>query len=54
MPIAISLINQESNLEDIDAETVSIKCVHCQHSEQTPAVTAKRHYVDEWPFEDLP
>lgn len=31
LPIAISLIKEEQTLEEIDAETLSIMCTHCQH-----------------------
>jgi hypothetical protein len=54
MPIAISLISEQGNLEDIDAETLHIKCKNCEKSAQVVAVTAKRHYVDEWPFKEWP
>ena len=53
-PIAISLIKEQQNLEEIDAETLFIMCSHCQHAFSTLAITAKRHYVDEWPFKNLP
>jgi hypothetical protein len=54
LPIAISLISEQGNLEDIHAEALLIKCRNCENSAQVVAVTAKRHYVDEWPFKEWP
>ena len=53
-PIAITPVKEEQNLEEVDAEALFLMCTHCQHAFSTPAVTAKRHYVDEWPFKEIP
>jgi hypothetical protein len=54
LPIAIGLISEQGNLEDIDAKAVHIQCRNCETSAQVVAATAQRHYVDEWPFKETP
>jgi uncharacterized protein YlaI len=49
LPIAISRINNEKNLEAVDAEVLHIKCSYCDKSAEVSALTAKKHYVETWP-----
>ena len=44
----------QGNLEPIDETRITIKCAYCQKSVEVISVTAKRHYVDEWPYENWP
>jgi hypothetical protein len=54
LPIAISQIREEGNVEDVDSIPLKIKCTHCEKSSNVIAASAKNHYVDAWPFEDWP
>ncbi|MGB7729348.1 MAG: hypothetical protein WBL50_15055 [Candidatus Acidiferrum sp.] len=47
-PVAISRVTKEKNFELVDAERLSIKCSFCEKSSDVIAVTAKRHYLEEW------
>jgi hypothetical protein len=53
-PIAISRVSDQRNLELIDEARLMLRCVHCEKACEAIAVTAKRHYVDDWPLEDRP
>jgi hypothetical protein len=48
LPISISRFSNEKNLETVDAEQLDITCSYCEKSSNVTAVTAKRHYVEEW------
>jgi hypothetical protein len=48
LPVAISRVSNDKNLEGVDAERLNITCSHCKASSTTTTVTAKRHWVDEW------
>jgi hypothetical protein len=48
LPVAISRISKEKNLETVDAERLHITCSYCEKSSAVNAVEAKRHYVEEW------
>jgi len=48
-PIAISHISEKRNFEDIDAESLRIFCSYCYNFSNVTAVTAKKHYVEDWP-----
>jgi len=49
LPIAISRVSKENNLENINAEVLRLKCSYCEKASSVRAVYAKRHYVEEWP-----
>jgi hypothetical protein len=48
LPVAISRVSSEKNLETVDAERLHIACSYCEKSSDVTVVTAKRHYVEEW------
>jgi uncharacterized protein YlaI len=48
-PVAINRVTKEKNLEMVDAARLRIKCSFCGKSSDVIAVTAKRHYLEEWP-----
>ncbi len=48
LPVSISRVSNEKNLETVDAERLRIECSYCDKSCDVTAVTAKRHYVEEW------
>ena len=48
-PVAISRVTQGRDLEIVDEERLRIKCSLCTTSFDVIAVTAKRHYLEEWP-----
>jgi hypothetical protein len=35
-------------LESIDAEVLKVKCSYCEQTTVMSAITAKKHYVEEW------
>jgi endogenous inhibitor of DNA gyrase (YacG/DUF329 family) len=47
-PVAINRVTNEKKLEIVDAERLRIKCSFCNKSSDVIAVTAKRHYLEEW------
>ena len=49
LPVAISRVSNEKNLERVDAESLHIICGYCGNSSDVTAVTAKAHFVEEWP-----
>jgi hypothetical protein len=48
LPVSISRVSNEKNLETVDAERLHITCSYCDSSADVTAVTAKRHYVEDW------
>ncbi len=48
LPVAISRVSNEKNLEGVDAEQLQLRCSYCEKVSDATAVTAKRHYVEEW------
>ncbi|MGC2767582.1 MAG: hypothetical protein WB607_18890, partial [Candidatus Acidiferrum sp.] len=48
LPVSISRVSNEKNLETVDAERLHITCSYCDRSSDVTAVTAKRHYVEDW------
>jgi hypothetical protein len=48
LPISISRVSNEKNLETVDAERLHITCSYCDRSSDVTSVTAKRHYVEDW------
>jgi hypothetical protein len=49
LPVAISRVSKEKNFEGVDAENLRIRCSYCETVSDTTAVTAKKHYVEDWP-----
>jgi transcription elongation factor Elf1 len=49
LPVAISRVSNEKNLEKIDSEFLHIICSYCGKSSDVTAVAAKAHFVEEWP-----
>jgi hypothetical protein len=49
LPVAVSLISKEKNLDGVDAEQLHIRCSYYEKLSDTTAVIAKKHYVEEWP-----
>src|SRR5215469_4541041 len=50
-PIFIGCLSIKRNIEDIDDEHFAVSCATCKHSFNMPALAAKKHYVDEWPYQ---
>jgi hypothetical protein len=50
LPLAITRMSKDKNCDDVDAELLRLKCSFCGKSSDVRAVTAKRHYVEDWPF----
>ena len=48
LPVAISRVSAEKNLESVDAERLHITCSYCDKSLNVSIATAKKHYVEEW------
>jgi hypothetical protein len=48
LPVAISRVSAEKNLEGIDAERLHVTCSYCEKPLNVSAATAKRHYVEDW------
>ncbi|HTQ95658.1 MAG TPA: hypothetical protein VMH89_02570 [Candidatus Acidoferrum sp.] len=48
LPIAITRISNEKNLEKVDAEALDIRCSYCESTTHMSAVNAKLHYVESW------
>jgi hypothetical protein len=49
LPVVISRVSAEKNSEDVDAQRLHITCSYCDPSFNVTAVTAKKHYVENWP-----
>ena len=47
-PIAVCDLNQERNLEAVDAQEIDIVCLECYSPAVVLAATAKRHLVQRW------
>jgi hypothetical protein len=48
LPVSISKISQEKNLEVIDGMRVRVRCDYCDYTSELIALTAKTHWVTEW------
>jgi aspartate carbamoyltransferase regulatory subunit len=48
LPISISRISSEKSMESVDGEVLKVKCSYCEQTTVMSAVTAKKHYVEEW------
>jgi RNase P subunit RPR2 len=51
-PIVIGCLSAERNLEGTDAAHFAMTCASCRHSFNLPALSAKKHYVEEWPHQE--
>ena len=52
-PIAISLVSEKKNFEDVDEELVAVKCSLCGQASEVIAVTARTHWVTDWTFDSM-
>jgi hypothetical protein len=48
LPVAVSRVSTEKNLESVDVQRLHIKCSYCEKESDVIAVAAKRHYVEDW------
>ena len=48
LPISVSRISHEKNLEDVQSRIIEIRCDYCQNKFGVKAYTAKMHWVTEW------
>jgi hypothetical protein len=48
LPVAITRVSPDKSFEDIDREPLRLKCSFCQKESTVLAISAKRHYVEEW------
>jgi hypothetical protein len=48
LPIAVSQISHEKNLEGVQSATVQIECEYCSHSFEAKGYEAQMHWVTEW------
>jgi primosomal protein N' len=48
LPIPVSRIRGEKNLETIESESFQLKCHYCDASSTLPAAVAKAHWVSAW------
>lgn len=53
LPVAVSDIREEGNIEAMEG-SLTLRCSQCGESSEVPAAVAKRHWVDDWPHEELP
>jgi hypothetical protein len=51
LPIAVSRICNEKNLEGVAGKPVRIKCSYCEHTSERFGWTAKAHWVSDWDLE---
>ena len=55
LPIAVARVSKDGSLEPVDGERQKLKCLYCEESADIiAAADAKMHWVDKWPFENLP
>ena len=48
LPISISRIRPEKNLETSESESFHLRCDYCNESSTMRALLAKAHWVTEW------
>jgi transcription elongation factor Elf1 len=53
LPVVVSHIREEGNIEAIEG-SLTLRCSQCGQSSDVLAATAKRHWVDDWPHQELP
>ena len=54
-PMAVVRLSKDENLEPVDGERQKLICLYCEESADIiAAADAKMHWVDKWPFENLP
>jgi hypothetical protein len=54
LPIAAARISKDESLEPVDGERQKLICLYCEESADIIATDVKMHWVDKWPFENLP
>jgi hypothetical protein len=50
-PIIVSCLSDDRSLEDIDSEHFAAGCASCRQSFNIPGADAKKHYVEDWPYQ---
>ena len=50
-PIVVGCLSAQKTLESVDELNFAATCAYCKYSFNLPAVTAKKHYVEEWPHQ---
>ena len=48
LPVVISRVSREKTLEVLDAESLQITCSYCCKVSDVSAVTARKHFVEDW------
>ena len=48
LPIAVSRISQEPNLESVESTTIRIRCDYCFNVFEVDGYTAQMHWVTDW------
>ena len=54
LPMAVVRLSTDESLEPVDGERQKLKCLYCEESADIIAADTKMHWVDKWPFENLP
>ena len=54
LPIAVARVSKDESLEPADGERQKPIGLYCEESADIIAADAKMHWVDKWPFENLP
>ena len=53
LPVAVTHIREQGNIEALQGY-VTVRCSHCSHRSDVLAATAKRHWVEDWPYQEMP
>jgi aspartate carbamoyltransferase regulatory subunit len=48
LPVAITRVTNERNLEQVDAQKLEIHCSYCERGFGALSADARKHYVEEW------
>jgi hypothetical protein len=49
LPVSVARIADEGNFEGIDVGTIEINCSYCNTLADVSAISAIKHYVEQWP-----
>jgi hypothetical protein len=47
-PVVTERVTEEKNLENVDRESLKIKCSYCGLESGAIAIDARKHIVEEW------
>jgi hypothetical protein len=50
-PIIVGCLSHDRSLENVDAEHFAASCASCGRSFNISGTAAKKHYVEDWPYE---